>query len=79
MEEKDGLLERYRILKLAPEEVNALTINQAAIKGQRVSRYAVELLVDIEALSSSDTVFSDLEKATLEDVMILMTKGVKQS
>jgi ABC-2 type transport system ATP-binding protein len=68
-----------RILKVAPEEINALTINQAAIKGQRMSRYAVELLVDKEALSSSDTVFGDLEKATLEDVMILMTKGVKQS
>ena len=79
MEEKDGLLERYRILKVAPEEVNALTINQAAIKGQRTSRYAVELLVDKEVLSSSEAVFGDLEKATLEDVMILMTKGVKQS
>ncbi|GEM02673.1 ABC-2 type transport system ATP-binding protein [Halolactibacillus halophilus] len=78
MEEKDGLLERFRLLKIAPEEINDLTINQAAIKGQRVSRYAVELLVDKAALSSSDTVFGDLEKATLEDVMILMTKGVKQ-
>lgn len=69
LEEKDGLGEKYGILKCSGEQLEAL--HPDAVKGKRSSRYGVEALVERSLVPEGLT----LERAGIEDVMVYMVKG----
>lgn len=68
-EEKDRLLERYGLLHLSKAEQEQL--DPAAIMGQRAGGYGVTCLADRLRLPSS----MKTERATIEDIILYMTKG----
>ena len=68
-EEKDRLLEQYGLLHLSKAERDAL--DPAAVTGRRTTDYGVTCLVDRRRLPAS----CRPEKATIEDIILYMTKG----
>ena len=69
-QEKDRLLEDYAVVRLSREDLAALPV--AAIHGQRATPYSVEALVERGALPAS----LRAEHATLEEILLLLVKGV---
>ena len=69
--EKDLLLEEYGILKCSKEQF--ADVPAEAVAGMRTGQYGITCLVKRELVSD---VFM-LEKATIEDIMLYMTKGVR--
>lgn len=70
-EEKDRLLEKYGILKSSPAELRRLP--SSCIIGSRENSFGVEALINLEKYNGG----SPLDKATIEDIMLYYTKGVK--
>ncbi len=67
-EEKDILLEKYRVLKLTEEELQ--DIPKQAIVAKRQTRYGYEVLVKKEKVNSCFT----FENTTLEEIVLFMAK-----
>lgn len=68
-EEKDKLTEEYAILRCGAEQVK--DIDKNAIFGRKNGELSVELLVKRSMIPSS----FDIERAGIEDIMLLMSKG----
>lgn len=71
-EEKDLLLEEYAIVKMSKADFEG--VPEEAVKGKKVSKYAVEALVLKSAVSSA----FDTEYTTLEDIILFLAKGDKK-
>lgn len=68
-DEKDAMLERYGMLKC--EENMLRELDRSAVAGIRRNRFGVEALVERSAVPSG----FELEKVTLEDIMLYTIKG----
>lgn len=68
-EEKDRLLEQYGLLRLSKSERDAL--DPSVIMGSRSTDYGITCLVDRRRLPTA----CNPEKATIEDIILYMTKG----
>ena len=71
VEEKDILLEKYRILKCSNAEFD--DIDKDAVKGVRRTDYGVEALVLKDKVNNA----FKLEKPNIEDIIVFMAKEVK--
>lgn len=71
VEEKDILLENYRILKCSNAEFD--DVDRDAIKGLRRTDYGVEALVIKDMVNPA----FKLEKPNIEDIIVFMAKEVK--
>lgn len=70
-EGKDELLEKYGVVKCARSQL--ADIPPGAVKGKRISEYGAECLVERNLVSSS----FNIEKASVEDIILYMVKGDK--
>lgn len=70
-EEKDVILEKYRMLRCSKEEISQ--ISESDIIGKRVSPYGVQSVVKSEAVPQN----ADFSRITLEDLFVFMIKGEK--
>jgi len=68
-EEKDKLLEEYAIIKMSKDDFEKMP--KEAVKGKKVSKYGVEVLVLKAAVSNT---FST-EYTTLEDIILFLARG----
>lgn len=76
-EEKDRLLEEYRIFKGSREELKSLELEgKLTIVGIRENSFGLEALIKDVKVRAKDHSFA-LEPAGLEDIMIYMVKGEK--
>lgn len=71
-ETKDELKENYGICTLSNEEIN--NIDEEAIVGRRIHSFGQDLLVRKSLVPDS----INLQKPTIEDIMIYYVKGVRQ-
>ncbi len=70
-EEKDKLLEEYKIVRLTETEFEA--IPSSAVKGKKVTDYGIEALIHMSpALKQIKA-----EKASIEDIILFLVKGEK--
>lgn len=69
-EEKDRLLEEYAMVKMTKSDF--ADIPDIAVKGKKVTDYGVEALVEKSKISSSFVT----ERPTLEDIILMLVKGV---
>lgn len=70
-EGKDELLEKYGVVRCARSQM--ADIPPGAVKGKRISEYGAECLVERNLVSSS----FNIEKASVEDIILYMVKGDK--
>lgn len=71
-EEKDALEEKYALAVVAPEDYRRL--DKQMVVGAREGKYQVEALVRRDRAPRE----LPLEKASIEDIMLLMTRGNQQ-
>ncbi|NCB91517.1 MAG: ABC transporter ATP-binding protein [Clostridia bacterium] len=67
-EEKDELLEKYRLVKVSREQLDEL--EEGAVIGKRVGEYGCDALVNIHRIPEN----FHTERATLEEIMVYMMK-----
>ncbi len=72
-QEKDRLLEEYALVQLSAEEARALP--EGAVLGRKESPYGVRLLVRRSEVSPA----FPLERTTLEEIILFMTKGEEKA
>lgn len=70
-EEKDALLQKFGVLKASRAEITTLT--PSCIIGTRENSFGVEALVNLTKYNGD----KQLDKATIEDIMLYHTKGAK--
>jgi len=70
-EEKDALLQKFGVLKTSRSEIT--TLAPSCIIGTRESSFGVEALVNLTKYNGD----KQLDKATIEDIMLYHTKGAK--
>lgn len=68
-EGKDELLDQYGIIRCSKRQFEDLP--SEAVKGKRVNDYGVECLVERNLVSSA----FDIEKVSIEDIILYMVKG----
>ena len=70
-EGKDELLEKYGVIRCSRSQL--ADIPSGAVKGKRISDYGAECLVERNLVSNA----FDIEKASVEDIILYMVKGDK--
>lgn len=71
-EEKDALLDRFRLWSCTPEQLEEL--DPAAVAGREASSYGVRALLRRDLVPES----LELERPSLEDIILLQVKGEKR-
>ena len=70
-EEKDRLLEQYGIIHCTAEELK--NIDPDAIKGEKVSPYGVEAVVERRAIPAE----FEISPVGVEELFVLLVKGAR--